>query len=81
MPTATTATGHLALPPRVICAWCDRSMGVTASRGRQGRGSTSHGLCTDCIEQLLDSLLVAPAPQTPRRRTPQRRVLRDITPH
>lgn len=81
MPLTTTATGRLALPPEVICAWCDRSMGEIGVRRRPGRDAASHGLCGDCIEQLLDSLLVAPEPRPARRLRPLRRVVREIASH
>ena len=68
---------HLPLEPK-ICAWCDRVMGVTAPSRRVRKESTNHGLCPECIEQLLDSLLAEPQRPSARQNWPRRRVLRNL---
>lgn len=52
---AATLTDHLPLRPK-ICAWCESPMGVESPRCTWDT-RPNHGLCGDCTEQLLESLL------------------------
>jgi hypothetical protein len=67
---------HLPLRPK-ICAWCESLMGVEAPRGSPQDERPSHGLCSECTEQLIESLTTEPEPMPRRRRHPSpRRVAR-----
>ena len=54
MPAIATRN-PLPLQPRV-CAWCDCPMGVEAPALAPTDSRPNHGLCADCIQDLLDSL-------------------------
>jgi hypothetical protein len=67
--------------PRVlvrVCAWCDAHIGVEPSQGGAEGEATTHGLCDECTEGLLLSVVAprrpAPAPPPSRLRTTVRRL-------
>ena len=55
-----------------VCAWCDGLMGFEAPARAQADAETTHGLCADCTDQLL-ATLVPPSPRKAPRRRPRRR--------
>ena len=72
---ATASDRHLPLQPRV-CAWCDCPMGVEPPALPPADPRPNHGLCTDCIQELLGSLHAPLEPRPVRRRRRERRVTR-----
>jgi hypothetical protein len=59
----TTRMPQLPLRPK-ICAWCECLMGVEAPQGSPQDERPNHGLCSECTEQLLESLTTeAPTPR------------------
>ena len=61
-----------------VCAWCEAHIGVEPSAGGGESESTSHGLCDECTEDLLLSVVAprraAPPPARRRLRTTVRRL-------
>jgi hypothetical protein len=67
--------------PRVlvrVCAWCDAHIGVEPLPGSGETDARTHGLCDECTEDLLLSVVgsrrASPPPPDRRQRTVVRRV-------